>query len=208
MEKKSHHTAGCKVGVARQELNQPRLGKTGKVHGKIQGTPMWPLSLIPPSPKDLRSRRAAASIPLPCTPSASHATSAQFCPYKPFLPSPPTHALPAPSTCCISAGFLLSSPSLWHSPGFPASQCLLTFRGWPHPKMSHPHSLLPLHISLGSYKRQVAERVGAFSPWFPAVSLWPCWPLWVSEHLHPSHCCSPSCVASCWQCFILQSFLC
>ncbi|RLV61956.1 hypothetical protein DV515_00019840, partial [Chloebia gouldiae] len=35
--------------------------------------------------------------------------------------------------------------------------------------MSHTHPLLPLHMPLGSYKRQVAERVGAFP------SMVPCW---------------------------------
>ncbi|XP_059696317.1 uncharacterized protein LOC132324232 [Haemorhous mexicanus] len=37
--------------------------------------------------------------------------------------------------------------------------------------MSHPHSLLPLHIPLGSYKRQVAEGVGAFPSMVPCCFL-------------------------------------
>lgn len=93
----------------------------------------------------------------------------------------PPSPLPAPTPPRITAGFILSCVCVRHSPVFPASQSFLTFHVLLNPNMPHAHSVLPLHISLGSYKRQVPERTGAFCPWVPVGSLWPCWLLWVSE---------------------------
>ncbi|XP_050827931.1 uncharacterized protein LOC127059359 [Serinus canaria] len=83
----------------------------------------------------------------------------------------PSLRLPAAASlqgfCFPAETKFVLTQSLCHSPGFPASQCLLSFLGQPHPEVSHPHSLLPLHTPLGSSKRQVAERVGAFPHMVP-----------------------------------------
>lgn len=118
------------------------------------------------------------------------------------------------------AGYMHLMPACrCHSPLFPASQLPSHISGslsLPCPPaqtcllLSQPFLFTHLCACAATTGRLLEG--GGLSPWFSTGSLWPSWPLWVSELPFRLNSCAGaicsclSCVPGCWQCPIPQGF--